>query len=195
MKHLLLFILVTTSCCSAFAQTLKVDGEVAHWEANLLGGLNTDGYQCDFGVAYFPIQYVGVKANVGVAGEIKEISDWGKDEWESGHEYALRFKFIPALVLRTPRIINWKSQDGGLYFFAESGIILSPGASGSRKAKTFNTDFKAGVNCQFDQLIFFVGYGVSDYSLYSGGPDNHQGLPDKYDYTTHSVFVGLAYKF
>ncbi len=41
----------------------------------------------------------------------------------------------------------------------------------------------------------FVGYGISDFSLYSGRPHNYHGLPNNDNHTTHSVFLGTAYKF
>lgn len=99
--------------------------EVKHWEGSFLCGLNTDGYQFDFGIAYFPIHFVGIKANLGFTGEIEELGDWGKDELETHHHYTDRFKFTPSLVFRTPRLIHWKSQDAGFYIFAEPGIVLS----------------------------------------------------------------------
>ncbi|MDE5585634.1 MAG: hypothetical protein K2I92_04725 [Muribaculaceae bacterium] len=40
-----------------------------------------------------------------------------------------------------------------------------------------------------------LGYGISNFSLYSGGPDSYWGQPGRKDYLTHSVFVGFAVKF
>lgn len=177
------------------AQTLKTDDGLLHWEGSFIAGLNTDGYQFDFGIAYYPIQYVGIKASLGVNGEIEELGDWGKDEFETHHHYAVRFKFTPSLALRTPRLIHWKSQDGGFYLFAEPGIILSPRAVGSKHAEYLNWDFKGGINLQIDRFIISVGYGVSNFSLYSGWPTNHWGSSDRDKYITHSGFIGGAYKF
>lgn len=179
---------------SASAQSLKTEDGIRHWETNFQAGLNTDGYQFDLGVSYLPLQFIGIKAQIGVASEIEEFGDWGKDELETGHHYATRFKFNPSLVLRSPRIINWKSQDAGFYLFAEPGIILSPGASGSKHAEYFNWDLKCGVNLQVDRFIVYVGYGISNFSLYSGCPHNHWGMSDKDKYITHSGFIGGAYK-
>lgn len=179
----------------AKAQALKVDDKPLHWEFDFSGGLNTDGAQLDIGLAYFPVQYVGFKASIGGAGEIKEISDWGREEWETGHHYTLRFKFRPSLVFRTGRIIDWKRQDAGIYLFAEPGFILSPGAEGSKHAKTLNWDFRTGVNLQAGECVFFIGYGVSNYSLYSGRPFSHWEGPDKDNYKTYSGFIGFGYKF
>ena len=178
-----------------FSQTLKTDDGVKRWEADFRVGLNNDGYQFDLGIAYFPIQYVGIKAAIGANGEIESVEDWGNDEIYNSHEYATRFKFTPALAIRTPQLIHWKSQDGGFYLFAEPGIILSPGASGSRHPECFNWDFKGGINLQIDRLIFTIGYGITNFCLYSGYPHNSWGLPDNDHYLTHSGFIGAAYKF
>lgn len=191
-------ILLPLFLCAALAatpQSLNVDGDVSHWEADFLAGLNTDGWQIDLGAAYFPLQYIGIKANIGTAGEIQELGDWGKDESETGHQYATRFKFTPALVLRSPRLINLSDQHAGIYLFAEPGLILSPGASGSRGAKTCRWDFKAGINLQIDRFIVFAGYGVTNFRLYSGRPATRAGLPESLNYLTHSGFIGTAYKF
>lgn len=195
MRIAFLLIVVTAFSVNAKAQTLNVDDKPLHWEFDFGGGLNTDGVQVDLGLAYFPVQFFGFKASIGGAGEIKEMSDWGKDEWETGHHYTLRFKFIPSLVFRTGRIINWKRQGGGIYLFAEPGLILSPGAEGSKKAKTLNWDFRTGINLQVEACVFFVGYGVSNYSLYSGRPISHWARPEKDNYKTYAGFIGLGYKF
>lgn len=180
---------------SAFSQTLSTDDGIKHWETDFRAGLNTDGYQFDFGAIYFPLQYIGIKAQLGLNSEIEEFGDWGKDEMETGHSYTVRFKFTPALVLRTPRLINWKSQNAGFYLFAEPGLILSPGARGSKHAQYCNWDIKGGINLQVDRFIFTVGYGITNFNLYSGCPTNHWGAPERDNYITHSGFIGGAYKF
>lgn len=195
---MLLMMYVTLS-----AQSLYADGDRFSWEANISAGLNNDGYEFGFGMAYFPIQYIGLKANVGWANEIEEISDFlGKfnDDWNqpyeySTHFYAGRFKFNPSIVLRTPRIIHWKNQDAGFYIFGEPGCVISPGASGSRNARICCWDFKGGINMQIDRLIFFIGYGISNFSLFSGYPDSRWGSPSIDNYITHTGFIGSAYKF
>lgn len=180
---------------SSHSQSLKTEDGIKHWETDFRAGLNTDGYQFDFGIVYLPIQCVGIKMQLGASGEIQAFEDWGKDELYTHHSYATRFKFTPSVVLRTPRLIYWKSQNAGVYIFAEPGIILSPGASGSKRAEYFNWDIKGGINLQIDRFIFTIGYGASNFSLYSGFPNNHWGAPDKDKYITHSGFIGGAYKF
>lgn len=186
-------------CARAGAQGLEFGGRVCRWEAGMSAGLNNDGYEFDFAAAYFPVQYVGFRASAGLAGEIERIEDWGEDPWGNPWSdrchYAVRFKFRPSLILRTPCLLRWESQEAGFYLFAEPGCVLSPGASGSRGARCFCWEGRCGINFSLARYVFTLGYGISDFSLYSGRPDNEQGLPDRYDYITHTVYVGCAYKF
>ncbi len=176
------------------AQSIKIDDEVYNWECAFNAGLNNDGYEFGFSGLYFPVQYFGIKISLGFAGEIEEMGDWGND-YES-NDYAVRFKFNPAIAFRTPRLINLKNQDAGFYLFAEPGVVLSPGARGSKFARYFNKDLKVGINFQITRLVISIGYGISDFSLYSGSPDNHWGLPaGDTEYTTHTVFLGVSCKF
>lgn len=177
------------------AQSLVSDSGTKHWETDFMAGLNNDGYEVGLGIGYYPLQFVGVKMLAGVASEIEELGDWGKTESETGHHYTTRFKFTPSVVLRTPCLLNWKSQEASFYLFAQPGCVLSPGASGSRHAEWISWDLKCGINMQINRFIFTLGYGVSNFSLYSGYPDNHWGTPDADDYITHTAFIGGAYKF
>ncbi len=182
-------------CTQAYSQSLSTEDGVLHWETGIRAGLNTDGYQFDIGIAYFPIQYVGLKAQIGVNGEIWELGDWITDDVEYYPDYAARFIFNPTFVFRSPRLVHWKRQDAWFHIFAEPGISISPGAVGSKNPQIINWDLKAGVNMQLDRAVFTLGYGISNFNLYSGHPDNHWGMPDKDNYLTHSVFLGGAYKF
>ena len=48
---------------------------------------------------------------------------------------------------------------------------------------------------QIDRWIFSLGYGISNFNLYSGiKPINSVSKIDK-DCITHTVFIGCAYKF
>lgn len=203
MRFFITILLCSVSLLNVFGQSLRTDDGIKHLEAGLTAGLNTDGYQFDFGFAYFPLNHLGVKAQLGFAGEIESIEDWGKEEWETGHYYTTRFKFTSSLVLRTPRIISWKSQDGGFYLFAEPGIILSPGARGSQNARIMNWDLKTGINLQLDRIVLTLGYGITNFALYSGiSYENYNGMSGNYrdstgknSYKTHSGFLGIAVKF
>lgn len=197
-KRIITFLFLTV-CLSAESQTLKPDDETFHWEGGVIAGLNNDGFEAGFNAAYFPIDYVGLKIGLSLAGEIWELEDWNDDfhypYYDHDYDYALRFKFNPAIVLRTPRLIHWKSQDAGFHLFAEPGIVLSPGSSGSHRAQWFRQDLKCGINLQIYRCVITLGYGISNFSLYSGAPENHWGLPEKTDYVTHTVFAGCSYKF
>lgn len=199
-------VLAAMGCAVASAQSLSCDEGNFRWEGNFTAGLNNDGYEINLGAAYFPIQYVGFKATIGFAGEIKSAGDWdldfGDDDWDDNlwyddhdDDYASRFKFNPAVVLRSPRLIDWKSQGVGFYVFAEPGFVLSPGARGSHRAEWLRWDVKSGINVQMDRLVLTLGYGVSNFSLYSGRPISKYGSPDDDDYITHNVYVGCSYKF
>lgn len=180
----------------ALSQTLHCDESgTKNWEFNITLGLNNDGDQVDFGFTHFPVQYFGFKVQIGFAGELEELADWMDDDYEYADDYTIRFKSTFSVVLRSPKIITWKRYDAGFYLFAEPGIILSPGASGSRDARWFCKDLKTGINIQISQCVFSVGFGITDFSLYSGYPINHWGTPDCDNYTTYSGFIGIAYKF
>lgn len=187
MKRLALALCLVAGA-GASAQTIDFDDGRSHWEADMLIGLNNDGYEWGLGAAYFPLSNIGFKANIGTAGEVEYVEDWGAEDWEKHHDYVTRFKFSPALVLRTPPIYTWHRQGATFHLFAEPGLSLSPGSSGSRGARWLNYDFKGGVNMQVDRFIVFAGYGFSSFSLYSG-------MPGEDDYTTHFGFIGAAYKF
>lgn len=199
MKLLIVFLVLTTLVYfSSSSQTIEVDGDVMHWEAGFNTGLNNDGYEFDFRGLYFPVQYFGLKIGLGFAGEMQSLADLLDDEWQTWETYndnVVRFKFNPAIVLRTPRLVYWRQQDGGFYFFAEPGIVLSPGASDRQNAEVFRWDLKTGINFQIDRYIFTLGYGISNFSLYSGHSINYYGSYSDNEYITHSIYIGGAIKF
>ena len=187
--------LISFCCGTASPQSLMPIDELWHWEANCDIGFNSDGYQVGLGINYFPMQYVGVKFLFGVCAEIERLGDWENDYWGEREPYAMRLKFMPTLVLRSPRIIYWRQQDAGFYLFAEPGLVLSPGSSGSRHAENFNWDFKCGVNMQIDRFIIYAGYGITDFCLYSGAPYSHWGHSSHEPNLSHAGFIGAAIKF
>lgn len=181
---------------AALGQKINVDGKLLRWETEVTGGLNVDGIEVEANVGFFPIDYLGMKLGLGVASEIEEIDDWGKEEWEKKNRYAMRCKLRPALALRSPRLINWRSRDAQLYLFCEPGMVISPGAQGSRGARIVCWDLRSGFNMQVDNVVLTLGYGVSNFALYSGDPiSNNPSYFDTNDYITHMVFVGIGFKF
>ena len=59
------------------------------WEANFLLGLNSDGYDYSISCAWFPIRYAGVRLELGFAGEIEGLQDWGGRKTMTSIAYAL----------------------------------------------------------------------------------------------------------
>lgn len=167
----------------------------SHWELNYDFALNTDGLETGLGIAYFPSDYFGLKGTISIATEIEQISNWIDDEYLDYYNYATRFKFIPSAVIRTPRLIEYSNGDGGMYLFAQPGIVLSPGASGSQDAKFCNWDFKCGLNFRFNDFMFSIAYGISNFSLYSGNPNSAIDIQGDTEHTTHTCQLSAAYCF
>lgn len=198
LRRTLVYILILCCGLCARSQSLDHDDGVAHWEGGMCTGLNNDGYEFEARITYLPVQFVGFRASVGFAGEISEMAEWIFDEWWYDEwwydyyrydKYNSRIKFGLALVLRSPRIFYWKRQDTGFYLFGEPGMMLSPGLPDSRRPRWICADMKAGINAQMGRIVFTLGYGISNFSLYSGMQ------PRTSDYTTHTVYVGCVYKF
>jgi len=199
LNRILLFLLAACTC---------VDDSKCQerWEASVSCGLNTDGWEWDAGLTYRPIPYLGIKLALGLAGEIQALEDWHIEDWwyDEYHEpyydyddknYTLRFKFMPSIDLRSPTIIRLKSQDATFHVFATPGITLSPGATGSRNAQWFNWQTRAGIEMTISEFVIRIGYGITNFSLYSGRPYNENGLPSNPEHITHSGFTTLAYRF
>lgn len=195
-------LLMVWGVSEGYAQGLVVDEEKKRWEGGAFAGLNNDGFEVDLRGLFFFNQYLGVKLGLGVAGELWTLEDWNRSqEWPGTHyggiehTYAMRFRVIPALSLRSPALFEWKDRDATFHLFAEPGGMFSPGAVGSRGARMWCWDVKAGVNMQMGKYVFTLGYGISDFSLYSGTPYSYWGQPGNKDYLTHTVFVGFGVKF
>lgn len=194
LRNLITFLAIVAAL-TAFPQTNRTGEGLLRGEAGFTAGLNTDGWQSDFSIAYFPVDYFGLKLSLGTAAEIECFNDWGVEDWMKSQDYAIRLKVIPAIALRTPQLCHFKSPDSGLSLFAEPGLTLAPGASGSEGAKTVCWDFRCGFNLQFGNAIVSIGYEASNFTLYSGRPLSHYAAPDKDKYTTNSVFIGIGGKF
>lgn len=193
-------LLLLLGMSAGHAQSLMVDDVKKPWEGGCTLGLNNDGFEADLRGLWFFNQYVGLKLGIGCAGELWTLEDWTEaGDWTQpsyrGYTYAARFRFNPAVSLRTPALFEWKDREATFHLFAEPGVILSPGSSGSKYARTFCWDAKAGINMQIGRYVAMLGYGISNFSLYSGSPYSYWGQPGKKDYLTHAVFVGFAVKF
>lgn len=180
------------------------EGDKCPWMFTAAGGLNSDGYEFDFGITWYPVRNVGLKAALGFAGEIHEFSDWNwnwdddyyDDYWyDYDDDYAVRFKFITSLDLQTPSILILREQGIAFNLFANPGISLSPGAEGSVDAQWFNWQFRGGIGMDIENVVVRMGYGCSDYDLYSGNPiSHHYGVEEPYK-ITHTGFVSLGVRF
>ncbi|MDE6266817.1 MAG: hypothetical protein K2M07_05645 [Muribaculaceae bacterium] len=204
LKRIITLLFLLPAVCLIEAQTLNFSEKSYHLEGGLYAGFNTDGYEIDGGVSYFFNRFVGVRCGIGVAGEIGSLKSLSiafddDDQWlpGNGHEYydneitsLTRLRFIPAMVLRSPCLYDWKEQDVQLYLFAEPGVVLSTPGRDSHGAKWFNLMLRAGVNMQVDRWVFTLGYGISDFSLTSG----IKGIEHP-NHLTNTVFIGAAYKF
>lgn len=182
-------ILLSTIGINAMGQSLRSDDKTLHWETGLdLGAGWRTGFVGTLRLSYFPIQYVGVRSSIGMAGDIIF-------QWSSSTDKAIRFVFNPALVLRSPRLYPKDQGNDGLYLFAEPGITLSPALSGRSGARTTCWDIKAGLNLKVDEMIILtLGYDVTNLNLYSG--------TSKYDPTdiwkdrvSHGIYVGIGVQF
>lgn len=179
----------------ARAQYCDFYGVHCPWEVGTSGAINPDGYEVSLAGAYFPREFFGVKASVGVASEFGDISlewdeEYGLDLYDNDPDYETvsRFKFTTSLVFRSPAIYYNPNTDFGVHLFGEPGFVLSPGASHSRSPRWYAWDFKGGANFQFGPLLLFAGYQVSSFQLYSGISTS------PHDPFTHSLFTGLAFK-
>lgn len=55
-----------------------------HWRGYMQVGLNTDGWEAHFGVAWMSTPYTGVAASIGFAGEVRPFYAWGADYFMLG---------------------------------------------------------------------------------------------------------------
>ena len=75
---------------AAAAQSLLCDDGTFHWESGISAALNNDGYELALRGYYFPIPYIGMKVELGFAGEIEEISDWDISWGDSWNDWGRR---------------------------------------------------------------------------------------------------------
>lgn len=189
-------------------QTLAVGQEGLEnyrWEGMFLGGLNTNGWEANAGVAWMPVAYVGLGVTLGLDSEIHEFSDWWGsgigDGWDydfiddGDDDYCTRILLKPSVIFRSPALLRFESQDLGLHLFASPGFTLAVPAQGSRNASWAYWNISAGINATIDRYVFYLGYSYSNYSLLDGHPYTHHGFDPDDPGNTHSVWIGIGYKF
>ncbi len=161
--------------------------------AGLTFGLNNDGWEWSFDFSWYPVPSLGLKASVGLAAEIADSEPLEDFEWLD--RYAWRFKFTPSLELRSPALVRWNGGSNSLSLFANPGAVLSPGARGSRDPKWLCYQLRAGVEMVFhENVVLQMGYGYSNFCLYSGCPYSYYDYDDT-DHPTHTGFATIAYRF
>lgn len=201
-------LIVCVAAAPAHNRDVRYADDIYLWRFSASAGLNSDGWEWDAGISFVPFEYVSVKFAIGMAGEIEPVSNWdlgwifdddGYYDDYYGYDddtyYTSRFKFMPSIEFKSPALVRWKSQDGTFHLFANPGVILSPGASGSRGANCCTWQIRGGVELDIDRLGLQAGYGYSTFSLYSGRPYSSLDLPDNPDRGTHSGFVSIFWRF
>ncbi len=186
-KLIVLFAVLSAVLC------MRAQEDVRHWMGGLTFGVNNDGWEWGLDFTWYPVESFGVKASIGMAGERMEFDDWEYEDWTD--KYAWRFKFSPSIELRSPALILWNSEQNSLHLFANPGLVLSPGATGSRDAKWLCYQLRGGIEFIFSEnIVLQLGYSYSNFSLYSGYPYSYYGYDDP-DHPTHTGFVTIAYRF
>ena len=164
----------------------------APFEFGFMAGLNSDGYEVSAAVSWFPVSYVGLKADLGFAGEIKELADWGTEYTDKS--YCIRFKFTPSVEFRTPALVHWPRKKADFRLFANPGLTLSPGGAGSHDADWCNWTVRTGILFHTSTVRIAVGYGISDYYLLSGNAHScHLLFSPGSRPLTHSGFVSASF--
>lgn len=115
--------------------------------------------------------------------------------WKRDFGRILKFNLISSLVFRSPCLIDLNPLNCGLHLFTEPDIHLSRSKFKFLKPKAFNWELKCGFNLQFNRILLFFGYELSNYSLYTGMKKNlfNHSIDDSR--ISHSIFIGTALKF
>lgn len=167
------------------------------WEAGIEAGLNTDGYELAIHGAWFPVQSIGFKISLGMASEIGDLAQTllGYD-YDDYDYYVTRFKFMPSMEFRSPSLIRFGDSGVRLSLFCNPGVCLSPGAHGSHNPKWFTWQIRGGVALEIDRGVISLGYGYSNFNLFSGWvPDFDGEFHNDFSHHNHSVFLSIAGRF
>lgn len=174
------------------------DVDFYRWEGSVSAGLNSNGWELHGGIAWMPLGLVGLSATVGLDSEIYELADWGSiNDPDFDDDYCCRLLFKPSLLLRTPTFLHIESQGLDFNLFAMPGLTIATPGAGSHNSGWCYWNLGAGINAVFDRMVFTLGYSYSTYNLLDGHPYTHHGgyYEENKIPGTHSVFIGLGYKF
>ncbi len=166
-----------------------------HWRGYMQAGLNTDGWEAHFGIAWMSTPYTGVAASIGFAGEIQPLDAWCSDYYDTydSDEYCTRLIFKPSVILRTPTLFRIRSIGGDFCLFLMPGLTLAPPAAGSRNSAWAYWRAEGGLLMNFDRYGVSLTYSYSNFMLFDGNPKDFSDYNPKYK--THSVCLNFSIAF
>ena len=226
MKKILLNFIALLFCFSANVQCFadEADERTRHWMGRCeLSTANVMDWGIEYGIDYYPIQYVGMGVSVYATGDFGGTSrsfihnDFFYQTENLNNELSLR----TSLQLQSPAI--WRKSDGSLTLFVKEdcGLTLpipanqnleytitpsSPGTylvSEKYHAKNVGgkscfVHFKTSLALETDRWQFWTGYTWSNFDAYSSA--RHitidgitLSVPAKKP--LHGFHIALAYKF
>ncbi len=107
----------------------------------------------------------------------------------------LKLNLISSLVFRSPCLTDLDLPNCGVHLFTQPDIHLSSSKFKFLTPRAFNWELKCGFNLQFNKILFFLGYELSNYSLYKGMKKNLFSHAINDSRFSHSIFIGTALKF
>lgn len=166
-----------------------------HWRGYMQAGLNTDGWEAHFGIAWMSTPYTGVAASIGFAGEVRPFYTWDDYYYDTydPDEYCTRLVFKPSVILRSPTLFRIPSIGGDFSMFIMPGLTLAPPAAGSRNSAWAYWRAEGGLLMNFDRYGISLTYSYSNFKLFDGNPKDFSDY--KPDYKTHSVCLNFSIAF
>lgn len=177
MKLLVAILVTLFICADTYAQTSGFPNEIIRRE---------DSTPSVYGKA----NYYSNLHDINLLTNNRRSIDWKKDFGR-----ILKFNLISTLVFRSPRLTDLDTRNCGVHLFTEPGIILSTPQFQFLRPKVFNWELKCGFNLQFNKILLFFGYELSNYDLYAGMKQNRFRHTVNDSRFSHSIFIGTALKF
>ena len=177
MRLLCITALVLTMPNRIIAST-KYDEQYRNYNIGVIGEIASNStWQLEISYHWFPIQYVGVGASVGLWRQIEGDNIPATDDWriKEKSKNAMNGFLMPSLILRTPAII--KTEDIKFGFIIEPGMMLnvpydkvyientnavgipvSDTKISCNKGKWLAFNFRVGIYASFDNISVSLGY-------------------------------------
>ncbi len=169
------------------ASTGETEEENKHHGIGLTGELTSGTtWQMEVSYHWFPIQYVGIGASLGLWKQIGGDESPATEEWrisEDSHNITNGY-FMPSLLFRTPALI--KTEDVKIGLMAEPGCMMNVPYDKVSLEKTYGTgipieqekisyhkgnllafNFRVGIYTSFDNITMSLGYVYSDLDIYA----------------------------